>query len=96
MTFIPASLDKVGDMKREILVEPMVNGPEAVAAVYKLQNNERIAVLNTHDWDISIQRGTKLAKYCEVEIPKNEKLNKLKGESPKIDEIIAKLKIEHD
>ena len=100
MTFIPAYLDKAVDAKKEILVEPLLDGPETVAAVYKLDRNERVAVLNTHEWDITIPKGSKLGEYSEIEPikfkPSSERIRELKEGSPKIAEIIKKLKIEEN
>ena len=97
MTFIPAYLDKAVDANKEILVEPLTNGPETVAAVYKLKNDGRIAVLNPGTWDITIPKGSRLGEYSEIEpIPSKGRVRELKEEGPKIGEIIKKLKIEEN
>ena len=62
MTFIPTYLYKAEDKKKKILVEPSVNGPETVAAIYKMENNERVAVFNTHE-----RKGSMLREYAEIQ-----------------------------
>ena len=99
MTFIPAGLSCPWDMKKEILVEPFVNGNyETVAAVYQLrEGSPKIAVLNCTNDVLTIPRGTKLGQYAEIEPikfkPSDERIRELKEGSPKIADIIKKLKM---
>ena len=105
MMFVPAYLARPADRQREILVEPMTQGPQTVAAVYKLENNEKIAVLNTHEWGITIPRGSKLGEYAQIDPlmrksnENDEKVREVREGNPKvpkITEILQKLKIEEN
>ena len=102
MMFVPAYLAKPADRKKEILVEPLAGGPKTVAAVYRLHSNEKIAVLNTHEWDITIPGGSRLGEYAEIDpivhrvTDNDEKLREIKDGNPKLAEILQKLKIDEN
>ena len=106
MTFVDGYLggqeDKVVGRKKEILVEPLAGAgrPKTVAAVYRLENRGKIAVLNVTDQDMIIPRDSKLGEYSEIEPiefkPSNEKVRELREGNPKIDDLIKKLKIEEN
>ena len=100
LRFIPAYLAKAGDNGKEILVEPLSKGSDTVAAVYLWKEDGKIAVINPHDWDVTIRKGSKLGKYTEIEIVKpqlNEgKIRELKEEKPDVAVLLKKLKIEEN
>ena len=97
MTFIPAGLSCPRDVRKDILVEPLANGNcETVAAVYKLREGQsKIAVLNTTHQQIMISKGTKLGQYAEIE-PIQDQVRKVGETTPKVAEIVKKLKLDEN
>ena len=102
MTFVDGYLGGQEGRKKEILVEPLTGAgsPKTVAAVYKMRNKGKIAVLNVTDENITISKGSRLGQYAEIEEIKcresNEKIRELREGNPKIDDLIKKLKIEEN
>ena len=102
LTFVPAYLARPTDRGKEILVEPLSggSGSKTVAAVYKWESNEKIAVINPFEWDVTMKQGSKLGTYYEIEPLQSdqdgEQLREIKEKRPDVAEILRKLKIEEN
>ena len=102
MTFVPVYSTNSMKKGKEILVEPVPNSLDlnAVGAVYRLGNKNKIAMINQLEDDLIIKAGTRIAKYSEVESLRKrqseEVVNRLLENKPNIMELIRKLKIEEN
>ena len=99
LNFVPAYLGQPLDKGKTILVEPLGKDSKTVAAVYKWENDGRIAVLNPFEFTLELKKGSKLGQYAElgaIRKPEDEKIGKIKEIKPDVGVILKKLKIEEN
>ena len=99
LTFIPSYLGRPMDKGKTILVEPIGDDSKTVAAVYKWEDQGKIAVLNPFQWNLEFKKGSKLGQYSElaaIRKPDEGKVRAIKEKPPDIAVILKKLKIEEN
>ena len=99
LTFVKSHLGKPRDKGKTILVEPLVDDSQTVAAIYNWEDGGKIAIVNPSEHDVVFKKGSKIGKYAElgsIRKPEEGKVREMKDATPNVGVILKKLRIEEN